>query len=63
MKFSSGLFFLLVLLIFNTDQQEAREISSSSSGRCVDICRGHWDCDNGEFCITRGCGHFCSDRI
>ncbi|XP_020861228.1 protein Wfdc21-like [Phascolarctos cinereus] len=63
MKLSSGLLFLLFLLTFTMDQQEAKVISKNSfSGGCVELCRGDWDCEPEEHCVSNGCSHICSDQ-
>ncbi|XP_027718130.1 protein Wfdc21-like [Vombatus ursinus] len=62
MKLSSSLLFLLFLLTFTMDQQEAKVISNSFLGACVELCGGDWDCEPEERCVSNGCGHVCTDQ-
>ncbi|KAM5272806.1 protein Wfdc21-like [Ctenodactylus gundi] len=29
-------------------------------GSCAELCRGDWDCEQGEQCVSSGCSHVCT---
>uniref|UniRef100_A0A8C9A5U8 WAP domain-containing protein n=1 Tax=Prolemur simus TaxID=1328070 RepID=A0A8C9A5U8_PROSS len=58
-------FLLLVILIaFSLQVQELQAAVRPLEllGTCVELCRGDWDCDPGEHCVSNGCGHICASQ-
>ncbi|XP_041519851.1 protein Wfdc21-like [Microtus oregoni] len=57
-----GAFLLLVSLV--TLSLEVQELQAAVRplhllGACTELCRGDWDCAQGDQCVSTGCGHVC----
>ncbi|XP_051014111.1 protein Wfdc21-like [Acomys russatus] len=57
-----GAFLFLVLLV--TLSLEVQELQAAVRplqllGTCVELCKGDWDCEPGEQCVSNGCSHVC----
>uniref|UniRef100_A0A673V1X6 WAP domain-containing protein n=1 Tax=Suricata suricatta TaxID=37032 RepID=A0A673V1X6_SURSU len=57
-----GFLFLVMLITLSLEVQELQAAVRPLRllGSCVEACRGDWDCDLGERCVSNGCGHACA---
>ncbi|XP_036053043.1 protein Wfdc21 [Onychomys torridus] len=58
-----GAFLLLVSLV--TLSLEVQELQAAVRplqllGTCAELCRGDWDCEPGEKCLSSGCSSICA---
>ncbi|XP_012784089.2 protein Wfdc21-like [Ochotona princeps] len=56
-----GFLFLVALLTLSMEVQELQAAVRPLQllGPCAELCRGDWDCEMGESCVSSGCGHIC----
>ncbi|XP_005077123.1 protein Wfdc21 [Mesocricetus auratus] len=58
-----GAFLLVVSLVtFSLEVQELQAAVRPLQllGTCAELCKGDWDCAEGEQCVSNGCSNICA---